>query len=107
MDRSGYPQEVSFLAEPSTGPNYTGYFVGGGASLLKGPGFGHRAKEGTWGWDYEHLGLKRRVNLRFSRGQLYQGGEGQYEPDPPFEIRNIFAIRYGDRLHHLIGHGEE
>jgi hypothetical protein len=51
--------------------------------------------------------MKRRVNLLFSRGLLYQGGGGQYEPDPPFEITNIFAIRYGERLHHLLGGGGE
>lgn len=68
MERAGYPQEISPLAEPTSSPHYTGYYVGGGASLFKGPGYPHRAKEGTWGWDYEHLGLKRRVNLLFSRG---------------------------------------
>lgn len=106
LEQVGNPHELSTHAEPSYGPNYTGYYVGGGASMFCGPGFGRRPKEGTWGWDYECLGWKRRVHLLFSRGALYQGGEGQYEPDPPYEIPNVLAIRYGERLHRLLGHGE-
>ncbi|RUL88361.1 hypothetical protein [Tautonia sociabilis] len=107
MERAGFPKEISHLAVPSDGPHYTGYFVGGGASLFHKGGRNHPLQEGTWGWDYEHLGLKRRVQLLFSKGRLYQDGDGQYEPDPPFEITNVFAIRYGERLHRFLGHEAE
>ena len=70
LEQAGNPHELSTHAEPSYGPNYTGYYVGGGASMFCGPGFGHRPKEGTWGWDYECLGWKRRVHLLFSRAPL-------------------------------------
>lgn len=107
MQRAGDPHMVSHLARRSNGFHDTGYYIGGGASLFKGPGFARRANDGTWGWDYEHLGVKRRVKLLISRGGLYQDGDGQYQPDPPFEITNVFAIRYGERLYQLLGHRGE
>ena len=106
-ERAGFPQRISGHAESSYEQNYTGYYVGGGVPIAGGPGFRRRRSEGTWGWDYEHLGFRRRVNLLFSRGRLYQDGDGQYEADPPYEIPNVFGIRYGERLHDLFGHGPE
>ncbi|QDV37165.1 hypothetical protein ElP_50980 [Tautonia plasticadhaerens] len=107
MERAGNPQYVSHAARPSVGSNYTGYYVGGGASLVNRPKFPRLAKEGTWGWDYEHFCVKRRVNLLFSRGILYQDGEGQYEPDPPFEIANFFSFKYGERFHRILRNEKE
>ncbi len=104
MERSGYPNKISHLAEPGYGHKYTAYYVGGGASF--GHGFPSRRKEGTWGRDYDGFHLRRHVALGWSRGRLYQDGTAQYEPDAHTEITNVFAIRYGDRIHRLIGQGE-
>jgi len=106
LSRAGNPHHVSHRARPSYDSHYTGYYVGGGGSLFNGGGFRHRRKEGTWGWDYQGWGLKRRVQLLFSRGRLDQDGDAQYQQDHTEEIPNVFGIKYGEAAHRLLGREE-
>ena len=74
--RAGHPLCIAPWAQPSFGPRYWGYYVGGGAPFHGEPRYA--ACEGTWGWDYDPW--YSRVRLRWWHGR-YQGGEGQYEPN--------------------------
>ena len=82
MKRAGCPQLVSKRAVPTNTPNYTGYYVGGGAASRKGePRFAH---EGTFGWDYQGpRWLPRRVSLNWWHDRKQQGGVGAYKTDGP------------------------
>lgn len=72
--QAGCPLQVACYARPSDTPQYTGYYVGGGAAL----GGTHRyCDEGTWGWDYQGRFLPHRVILYWSHWR-YQGGTGSY-----------------------------
>ena len=84
LRRAGCPNIVARWARFSYGPNYCGYFVGGGAAhygqpptKLRGePRYPH---EGTWGMDYKPW--YSRVRLQWFHGKRKQDGDGQYEPD--------------------------
>jgi hypothetical protein len=105
--RSGHANCISDHAHPAYNEKYSGYYVGGGVGFFRHSGEEPKRTEGTWGWDYEGLPhWPKHVRLLWSGGRRYQGGYGQYHTEPPREIPNIFAIRYGERLHRLLGHGE-
>ena len=75
--RAGCPQTVWSHARPSDSPNYSGYYVGGGAAVRGQP---RCPQEGTWGWDY--LGLfPKNVALYWWHGDHRQGGGGAYATD--------------------------
>ena len=78
-DHSYYP-EVGRCARPSKGPDYTGYYVGGGAPCRGEP---RCSTEGTWGWDYKGRCFSRNVWLDWWHGRRYQGGSGNYKTDGP------------------------
>ena len=76
-ERAGNPHCVAPWARTTYGPDYSGYYVGGGNPRLGGD---ERCPcEGTWGVDYSPWWS--RVRLNWWHGRRYQGGEGQYEPD--------------------------
>ena len=79
LQRAGNPQEISRLAHPSETPAYTGYHVGGGSPRQ---GDAPGPLEGTWGWDYEGICLRRKVILHWWHGRC-QGGTGSYKTDGP------------------------
>ena len=78
FQRAGNPECISRLARPSSGPNFTGYYVGGGSAFRGEP---RSPNEGTWGWDYSGLFCFRHIDLGWWHGARYQGGTGQYQPD--------------------------
>ncbi|HEV3165654.1 MAG TPA: hypothetical protein VGZ22_16625 [Isosphaeraceae bacterium] len=86
LRRAGNPQCLSHHAAPSTTPNYSGYYVGGGSAHGGGP---RCVEEGTWGWDYVGGHLPRHVYLRWTHGRRDQGGTGSYKVDGP-EVPNVF-----------------
>jgi hypothetical protein len=88
-ERAGFPLAISNHAEPSNQGDSYGYYVGGGGGHGSGP---RCREEGTFGWDYTGIHYPRNVILGWNHGRKYQGGTGAYKTDPPFEIRNIFAI---------------
>lgn len=80
--RAGWPLTISPLAMPSNTRGYLGHLVGGGCARM------HKAEgptpdEGTWGWDYSGLFLRRRVDLGWWHGRRSQGGTGAYRTDGP------------------------
>ena len=77
--RAGCPECIRPRAIPSDTGRYCGYSVGGGAVCF---GEGRYLDEGTWGWDYMGLFLRKRVALDWWHGR-YQGGGGQYQTDGP------------------------
>lgn len=78
-DRAGCPSQVACYAVPSDGPQYVGYYVGGGSAV----GGTHRhCDEGTWGWDYRGCLLPHRVILYWNHWR-YQGGTGAYSNEGP------------------------
>jgi hypothetical protein len=76
---------VSPFAVPSNTRYYGGYYVGGG-SLVGGDGRG--PQDGTWGWDYGGIAVKKLVNLDWTHGRRYQGGTGQYNSAGPAAFRS-------------------
>jgi hypothetical protein len=77
--RAGWPECTGTRAIPSNSPHYCGYYVGGGAVIF---GEGRHRSEGTYGWDYLGLNLRKRVRLDWWHGK-YQGGTGAYQTDGP------------------------
>jgi hypothetical protein len=75
----GYVPRVARWAQPSDTGHYVGYYVGGGAPWCGSPRY---RDEGTWGWDYGGLWLRKRVMLDWFHGR-YQGGTGAYRTDGP------------------------
>jgi hypothetical protein len=75
--RAGCPQTIASWARPTNTPNYSGYYVGGGAAL---DGCGRCAREGTWGWDYTGV-IPKFVALNWWHGARRQGGGGAYATD--------------------------
>ena len=78
FQRAGNPECVARYARPSNGPNFTGYYVGGGSAFR---GEARSPNEGTWGWDYSGPFCLRHIDLGWWHGARYQGGTGQYQPD--------------------------
>jgi hypothetical protein len=79
--RAGNPQSVARYARPSyTCRRYGGYYVGGGAPYH---GDARCPDEGTWGWDYFGIIVKKRVALGWWHGAKEQGGTGAYATDGP------------------------
>jgi hypothetical protein len=78
FQRAGNPECVARYARPSNGPNFTGYYVGGGSAFRGEP---RSPNEGTWGWDYAGPFSLRHIDLGWWHGARYQGGTGQYQPD--------------------------
>jgi hypothetical protein len=91
FDRAGHPDTISKCARPSNGPQYDGYYVGGGCVWRGGtpmPG----AQQGTWGWDYVgNCIFHPRVALGFCWNCRYQGGIGAYRTDGK-HVPNVFGI---------------
>ena len=77
--RAGWPECLRPRAVPTDTGRYCGYAVGGGAVCF---GEGRYLDEGTWGWDYTGIVLRKRVALDWWHGK-YQGGAGQYQTDGP------------------------
>ena len=78
--RAGWSECLRPRAVPSDTGRYCGYAVGGGAVRF---GEGRSLDEGTWGWDYRGIVLRKRVALDWWHGRRYQGGAGQYHTDGP------------------------
>lgn len=74
--RAGNPHCIAPWARTTYGPDYCGYYVGGGSPWRGDERCPH---EGTWGVDYAPWWS--RVRLNWWHGQRFQGGAGQYEPD--------------------------
>jgi hypothetical protein len=79
-DDGPYYLHVAPWARLSNGPDYTGYYVGGGATWRGQPRF---PNEGTWGWDYAGRCFTRHVWLEWWHGRRYQSGSGNYQSDGP------------------------
>ena len=78
--RAGQPQKIAPWAVLTDNHHYDGYFVGGGAAWR---GDARREDEGTWGFDYVRLILRKRVDLGWWHGRFRQGGSGAYKTDGP------------------------
>jgi hypothetical protein len=81
-ERAGYPLTIAPWARYTYGPKYRGYYVGGGtppSRRLFPPAEPRFLSEGTWGMDYAPPWS--RVELLWTHGRRYQGGQGQYEPN--------------------------
>ena len=87
LQRSGWPWSAWRWAQPQAACDYTGYYVGGGASRYQGRE--RCPAEGTWGWDYRGKWFARRVRLAWFCKPRRQGGEGQYQPDGPRVLEAI------------------
>jgi hypothetical protein len=83
--RAGNPLSIAPWARLTYGPNYRGYYIGGGtpATRLKylPPVYWRFLSEGTWGMDFAPDWTN--VALLWTHGRRRQGGAGQYEPDRP------------------------
>lgn len=66
------------IAIPSDTGRYGGGYVGGGGHWL---GCDRCPLDGTWGWDYEGLLVKKRIWLSWLHGRRHQGGGGKYKTD--------------------------
>jgi hypothetical protein len=82
-----------------------GYYVGGGCA--------HPCKadlrccnEGTWGWDYAGIFVKKRVNLDWTHGRRYQGGTGQYRSAGPSPVKTITAPANASKAPKIFSPGE-
>jgi hypothetical protein len=81
-ERAGGPLSIAPWARLTYGPKYRGYYVGGGTPptwLTIDPVDWRFPGEGTWGMDFAPPW--KRVELLWTHGRRYQGGQGQYEPD--------------------------
>lgn len=78
--RAGWPLSMRQHANPSNTLHYGGYWVGGGRALKGEAPF---ADEGTFGWDYFGLLLRKRIDLHWSHGHRQEGGAGAYQTDGP------------------------
>lgn len=78
--RAGWPTCIRKHAIPSNTRHYCGYYVGGGAAWH---GEGRFIDEGTFGWDYMGIIVRKRVALDWYHGRRYQGGDGAYETEGP------------------------
>jgi hypothetical protein len=79
-DDNPYYLHVAPWARFAKGPDYVGYYVGGGAACR---GQQRSATDGTWGWDYAGACFTRNVGLGWWHGRRYQSGSGNYKSDGP------------------------
>jgi hypothetical protein len=84
--------QVARWARLTKGPDYIGYYVGGGAVCR---GDSRSATEGTWGWDYAGRCFTRHVWLEWWHGRRYQSGSGNYKSDGP-------ECHLGEKLHEMM-----
>jgi hypothetical protein len=97
FERAGNPQCLSPHAQPTDDGCYVPYYVGGGTPLHGGPPC--FPKQGTFGWDYNGIALRRGVILGWTYGRRYQGGTRGYTNDLPFEVPDVFASKPFAHLH--------
>lgn len=83
-ERACLARQVGRLATLSNTPHYSGYYVGG-STIRSGDGQGPH--DGTWGWDYGGIFVRKWVTLGWTHGQRYQGGSGAYRTAGPTPLR--------------------
>ena len=90
LHRAGHPEALSGHAAMTNTPEYLGYYVGGSATHAGG-GDPRAWYEGTWGWDYEGLCLRRHVALGWLHGRRARVGDRAYRSDVP-HFTDVFIV---------------